>query len=243
MRRPFQITLSGDSAVNLCFGSKISPETSALVRTAAARLAEPPIPGVQDIVPTYCSIMVCYDPTVLQYEYIIRTVQDRLRDLDAASNTKGKTVYIPVCYGGEHGPDLEYVAEYHNMTVEEVIELHTEPSYLISMLGFLPGFAYLGGLDERLHTPRLETPRIRLDAGAVGIGGAQTGIYPLPSPGGWQILGNTPARPYDPYREPAFLYAAGDYIKFYPISEEEYAEIKAAVEAGTYQYRIEEEQE
>ena len=236
--RPFQITLSGDSAVNLCFGTRICPETSALVHNAAARLNEPPIPGVVDIVPTFCSIMVCYDPTVLQYEYIIRTVEDRLRGLDANVTDAGKTVEIPVCYGGEFGLDLEYVAEYHDMTVEEVIRLHTEPSYPIGMLGFLPGFAYLGGLDERLHTPRLETPRVRLEAGAVGIGGAQTGIYPLPSPGGWQILGRTPVRPYDPNREPAFLYAAGDNIKFFSITEEEYRSIEAAIEDGTYEYRI-----
>ncbi len=118
---------------------------------------------------------------------------------------------------------------------EEVIKIHTSKDYLIYMLGFLPGFSYLGGLDERIHTPRLANPRIRIPAGSVGIGGSQTGIYPLDSPGGWQLLGLTPVKTYDPERENPILFEAGDYIRFVPVSEEEYLKIKEQVENGTYE--------
>ena len=124
------------------------------------------------------------------------------------------------------------------MSTEEVIAIHSGHDYLIDMLGFLPGFAYLGGLDERLHTPRLATPRTRIEPGAVGIGGAQTGIYPLASPGGWRIIGRTPVRPYDPDREPPILYAAGDYLRFVPITPQEFSLIETQVEAGTYECEI-----
>ena len=139
-----------------------------------------------------------------------------------------------MCYDEEFALDMDTVATHAQLTPEEVIALHTGHDYLIDMLGFLPGFAYLGGLDERLHTPRLATPRTRLEAGSVGIGGAQTGVYPLPSPGGWQIIGRTPVRPYDPDRNPPILYAAGDYMRFVPISKSEYFAIDAQVQAGTY---------
>ena len=124
------------------------------------------------------------------------------------------------------------------LTPEEVIDIHSAKDYLIYMLGFLPGFSYLGGLDERIHTPRLANPRIRIPAGSVGIGGSQTGIYPLDSPGGWQLLGMTPVKTYDPEREVPILFEAGDYIRFVPVSEEEYQEIKKQVDEGTYQCTI-----
>ena len=145
---------------------------------------------------------------------------------------------IPVCYGGDFGPDLSDVAEHAGMSAEEVIAIHSGHDYLIDMLGFLPGFAYLGGLDERLHTPRLATPRTRIEPGAVGIGGAQTGIYPLASPGGWRIIGRTPVRPYDPDRESPILYAAGDYLRFVPITPQEFSLIETQVESGTYECEI-----
>ena len=141
---------------------------------------------------------------------------------------------IPVCYGGEYGPDLENIAKHANLTPQEVIDIHSSSDYLIYMLGFLPGFSYLGGLDERIHTPRLANPRIKIPAGSVGIGGSQTGIYPLDSPGGWQLLGLTPVKTYDPNREVPILFEAGDYIRFVPVSESDFTAIKDEVEKGTY---------
>ncbi|MBQ6866413.1 MAG: 5-oxoprolinase subunit PxpB, partial [Clostridia bacterium] len=156
------------------------------------------------------------------YEQLSRIVNS-LQEADIP--TAGE-IRVPVLYGGSHGPDLENVAKLHDMTPEEVIRIHTAPVYLNYMLGFLPGFCYLGGLDERIHTPRLTTPRVSIPAGSVGIAGSQTGIYPLTSPGGWQLIGQTPLRLYDPKREKAILVDAGMNMIFYPIDEAEYERIR-----------------
>ena len=230
--RPYQISVCGDSAINIVVADAISVEASALVRSAAARIQAAGIAGIEDIVPTFCAVMVAYNPEIISYEELVSAVHANLDGLSAEGASAGN--------GGEFGPDLEHVAQFHGITPDEVVRLHTEPTYLIAMLGFLPGFAYLSGLNPDLETPRLEVPRVRIEAGAVGIGGAQTGIYPLPSPGGWQIIGRSPLRPYDAEREPAFLYAAGDSIEFEAISPDEYAEIEAALQAGTYEYRVKE---
>ena len=140
----------------------------------------------------------------------------------AGQETPHHVVEIPVCYGGSYGEDLKDVAAHAGLTEEEVIKLHSSVDYNIYMLGFLPGFPYLGGLDPKLFTPRLDNPRTKIPEGSVGIGGEQTGIYPLESPGGWRLIGRTPLKLYDPDREQPFLYQAGDYIRFVPITAEEY---------------------
>ena len=134
---------------------------------------------------------------------------------------------IPVLYGGEMGPDLEFVAQHAGKTPEEVVGIHTSADYLIYMLGFTPGFAYLGGMSGEIAAPRLETPRVKIPAGSVGIAGSQTGVYPIDSPGGWQLIGRTPVRMYDPEREPPILPQAGQYIRFYPIDRAEFDRISA----------------
>ena len=182
--------------------------------------------------------MVVYNPCVVGYDELTSQVRGKLRGLVATTGGIHRVVKIPVCYGGDFGPDLGDVAEHAGMSAEEVIAIHSGHDYLIDMLGFLPGFAYLGGLDERLHTPRLATPRTRIEPGAVGIGGAQTGIYPLASPGGWRIIGRTLVRPYDPDRESPILYAAGDYLRFVPITPQEFSLIETQVESGTYECEI-----
>ena len=234
----FNITVAGDSAINLEFGNVISEKTNGLIRAAAQTLEADPINGVIEFVPTFCSLMVTYDPCVIGYDELCQRVQGKLRNLTATTGGIHRVVKIPVCYGGDFGPDLADVAEHAGMSAEEVIAIHSGHDYLIDMLGFLPGFAYLGGLDERLHTPRLATPRTRIEPGAVGIGGAQTGIYPLASPGGWRIIGRTPVRPYDPDRESPILYAAGDYLRFVPITPQEFSLIETQVESGTYECEI-----
>lgn len=234
----FDITIAGDSALNLEFADAITPETSTMIRIAAQNLTEDPIKGIVELVPTFCSLMVYYDPLVVTFDELSVSLRGKLRGLDSADAYVKKIVQIPVCYGGEYGPDIQTVADHAGLSVDEVIAIHSSKDYLIDMLGFLPGFAYLGGLDKRIHTPRLATPRTLIEAGSVGIGGAQTGIYPLPSPGGWQIIGRTPIRPYDPDREEPILYAAGEYLRFVPIGPDEYSAIEAQLAANAYEYQI-----
>ncbi len=230
----FDITVAGDSAINLEFSHVISVETNGIIRAAAQTLETDPIEGVVELVPTFCTLMIVYDPCVIGFDDLCASVRGKLRGLVASRGAVHRIVKIPVCYGGDFGPDLADVAEHAGMSEEDVVRVHTDHDYLIDMLGFLPGFAYLGGLDERLHTPRLSVPRTRIEPGAVGIGGAQTGIYPLASPGGWRIIGRTPVKPYDPDRERPILYAAGDYLRFVPITPQEYSRIETQVDAGTY---------
>lgn len=234
----FSISIAGDSAVNLEFAHAITPETSRLVRVAAQTLTDDPVRGVVEVVPTFCSLMVCYDPLVIGYDDLIARISGKLRNLSAVETGMRRIVSIPVCYGGSFGPDLDAVAAHAALTPDEVVSLHSGRDYLIDMLGFLPGFAYLGGLDPRLYTPRLAAPRTVIPAGSVGIGGAQTGIYPLPSPGGWQLIGRTPLRPYDPERAQPILYSAGDYLRFSPIGEDRYHALETQIAAGQYVYDI-----
>lgn len=234
----FKITVAGDSALNVVLADAISEEASRYVRAALEAVQAASLPGVTELVPTFCSLMVCYDPCVVSYGELSSRVAACLDGLKPCEADRRRIIEIPVCYGGDLGPDLAFVAQHAGMTEDEVVAVHSGTDYLINMLGFLPGFAYLGGLDERLHTPRLDSPRTRIPAGSVGIGGAQTGVYPLASPGGWQLIGRTPVRPYDPDREPPILYEAGDYLRFVPVSRQRYDEIEQEVLAGSYTCRV-----
>ncbi|UJF34438.1 5-oxoprolinase subunit PxpB [Paenibacillus hexagrammi] len=160
--------------------------------------------------------------------YLRRAIDLYIRDSGQTKSAKQapKVVEIPVCYGDERGPDLEEVAHYHKLAVEEIIEIHTAKIYTVYMIGFAPGFAYLGGLDERIATPRRSIPRTQLPMGAVGIGGSQTGVYPLQTPGGWNWIGQTPIRLFRPESSPPSLLQAGDEVRFVPISSKEYEELK-----------------
>jgi KipI family sensor histidine kinase inhibitor len=182
--------------------------------------------GIIEIIPTYRSLLIVYDPlqtTPTRLKKTLISLEERLPGIEIPPPG---TVEIPVCYGGEFGPDIEFVAESHEITVDEVIRLHTEPEYPIYMIGFTPGFPFLGGLPQALHTPRLETPRTLVPEGSVGIANNQTGIYPVASPGGWQLIGRTPVKLFAPERPDPFLYQAGDCIKFKTISPEEYGRIR-----------------
>lgn len=226
---------AGDSSLLIEFGDEISPEINKKITATVQLMKAQQIEGVVDLIPAFCSLLINYDPRIITYENLQKRMEDLVK-LDAtAEQASKKIIEIPVCYGGEYGPDIENIAELAGLSVEEVIRIHSSRDYLIYMLGFLPGFAYLGGLEECLHTPRLANPRIKINAGSVGIGGSQTGIYPLDSPGGWQLLGMTPVTVYDPLREVPILYEAGEYIRFVPVDEAEYKRIKEEVENGTYQ--------
>ena len=230
-----KILTAGDSSLLIEFGNEISTEINQKITATVQLMKEQHIEGVVDMIPAFCSLLINYDPRVIRYEELKSRIQDLVKvDIKTESGRK-KVFEIPVCYGGEYGPDIENIAEHAGLSVEEVIKIHSSRDYLIYMLGFLPGFTYLGGLDERIHTPRLANPRVKINAGSVGIGGSQTGIYPLDSPGGWQLMGMTPVKTYDPAREVPILVEAGDYIRFVPIDEEEYHRIKALVEKNEYE--------
>ena len=209
---PFTVHPVGDCALLAGFTQRIAPEIGAAVAALNSRVLAAKLPGVTETVPAFASLLVVYDPLVTDYDTLAAALQ--------------RLVTIPVCYGGDFGPDLPFVAKHTGLTEAEVIALHTGREYRIYMLGFLPGFPYLGGLDERLFTPRLNTPRTAIPAGAVGIGGEQTGIYPIASPGGWQLIGRTPRKLFDP-ESGALPYTAGDRIKFEPITAAEFAALAA----------------
>lgn len=233
-----RVLTAGDSSILIQFGNSIDPDINAKIAATVSLMKEQQIEGVVDMIPAFCSLLINYDPRVVSYDEM-RARLERILSIEIAMGARRKKVYeIPVCYGGEYGPDLETIAEHAGLSKQEVIDIHSSTDYLIYMLGFLPGFTYLGGLDERIHTPRLSNPRIKIAAGSVGIGGSQTGIYPMDSPGGWQLMGMTPVKTYDPKREVPILVEAGDYIRFVPVDEAEYQRIEEAVERGTYTVRV-----
>ncbi len=218
--------VAGDSAVIAEFGNEISEEVNARVVALDRALRARALSGVVETVPTYRSLLVNYDPLVVSLSKIKKTLT--ALSLESASSTagQGRVVEVPVCYGGEFGEDLPDVAKHTGLSEQEVIARHSSTTYLVYMLGFLPGFAYLGGMDKALATPRLPSPRAKIPARSVGIGGEQTGIYPLASPGGWRLIGSTPIKPYDPSREEPILFKAGDRVKFVPIGADEYRAIE-----------------
>ena len=216
---------AGDLAVRAAFGAEISPHTNALISRFCRHLQAEPIRGVTEWVPGYATVTVYYRPWDIGYDALCEELTRRTGGAGAAQTPEARRVEILVCYGGEHGPDLDEVAAAHGLTPAQVIERHAGGEYLVYFLGFLPGFPYLGGLDPAIATPRRATPRPSVPAGAVGIAGAQTGVYPLETPGGWQIIGRTPLRLYDPARQPPALLAAGDYVRFVPIPERQFEEM------------------
>ncbi len=214
--------IAGDKGLLVEFGEGIDPKVNAKVRAMAKTLEKNSPHGVKEMVPTYRSLLFIYDPAVTNPDKLCELIDTVNHSLEKIEIDPWKVVEIPVCYGNKFGPDIENVQKAHGLTLEEVISLHSTPEYLIYMVGFTPGFAFLGGLDEKLHTPRLSTPRTLVPEGSVGIANNQTGMYPIASPGGWQLIGKTPLKLFAPHRANPFLYKAGDKIKFKPVSEKEY---------------------
>ncbi|MEK3883937.1 5-oxoprolinase subunit PxpB [Paenibacillus sp. PL2-23] len=243
MNKAYSITPLGDACVLLQLGDQPDEATFRQVMATAAYLEVDAFPGFIECVPAYASIAVHYHPMTVWrsrsieerdcrslYETVCRRIQGVLQPLArgeaAAGIADSRTVTIPVCYGGLYGPDLEEVAAHCNRAVEEVVRLHSSAEYLVYMIGFAPGFPYLGGMPPEIGAPRRATPRTLIPAGSVGIAGGQTGVYPLPTPGGWQLIGRTPLRLFRPEGDRPSLLQAGDRVRFEPITEAEYKRLE-----------------
>ena len=218
----------GDRAISIDFGQVIDPTINRHIRQTIERIKALQLEGIIELVPTYCALLVEYDAMLYSYSEICNIIEPTLEEgMTNTTNELVTVVEVPTVYGGEFGPDLSFVASHNHLSEDEVISIHSGTDYLVYMLGFIPGFTYLGGMDPRIATPRLSSPRTLIPAGSVGIAGEQTGTYPSDSPGGWQIIGRTPVTMYDMSKAQAALLKAGDYVRYVPIDESEFHRIKA----------------
>ncbi|QWU13307.1 inhibitor of KinA [Paenibacillus sophorae] len=225
----------GDSAVSVEFGQSISAKIHKEIRAAVHRIEIDPFPGFIECVPSFAAISVFYDLAALRipdrnrtaFDHVCSILRDKLMLTgDGLRDESTRIIDIPVCYGGEFGPDLGLVAESNGLSEEEVVSIHAGEQYLVYAIGFAPGFPYLGGMPDTIAAPRKKTPRLRIPAGSVGIAGSQTGIYPIETPGGWQIIGRTPLELFRPDESPPTLLQGGDYIRFRPIGQDEYLRLR-----------------
>ena len=219
--------LMGDRGLLLEFGDEISREINEKVRRMALAVQAEAIEGIIETVPTYRSLLIIYNPVILPIEDLKERLKRMEKGLQQTPLSEPKLTRIPVVYGGIYGPDLEGVAKYLHVSPEEVAQLHCSKPYLIYMIGFMPGYPYMGELPQALVTPRLKTPRLLVPKGSVAIAQRQTGIYSMESPGGWQILGRTPVELFHPEKDPPALLQMGDFVQFYQISEKEFKEWQA----------------
>lgn len=218
----------GDRAISIDFGQVIDPTINRHIRQTIERIKELQLDGIIELVPTYCALLVEYDAMLYSYSEICNIIEPTLEEgMTNTTNELVTVVEVPTVYGGEFGPDLRFVASHNHLSEDEVISIHSGTDYLVYMLGFIPGFTYLGGMDPSIATPRLSSPRTLIPAGSVGIAGEQTGTYPSDSPGGWQIIGRTSVTMYDMSKAQAALLKAGDYVRYVPIDESEFHRIKA----------------
>jgi inhibitor of KinA len=231
----FRIVAAGDACILLQFDDRIAPDVNARAVAAAAALDQAALPGVRDIVPTFRSLAVHFDPLQTHYEALMDALREAARLTPGAvpSRASAAVTRIPVCYGGEFGPDLPEIARFAGLSEDAVVDLHRSVSYRVFMLGFMPGFAYLGSVPERIAAPRRPSPRTRVSAGSVGIAGAQTGVYPADTPGGWQVIGRTPVRVFDILRPEPCLFAPGDTVQFQAVDRATYQELAGVSAAGT----------
>ena len=227
---PYRIFPLGDTAITVDFGNCIDETINKEIIARFNQLRQHPLPGMIEAVPAYSSLTVYYDPMALKkkispgqtvYEWMQQQLEERLSQTVEQAGIKERVVKVPVCYEDEFAPDIHHLAKEKNITIDEVIQIHTAKPYKVYMLGFLPGFPYMGELDEKIAMSRKPQP-VTVAAGNVGIAGKQTGIYPLASPGGWQIIGRTPLKLFEAGREDPTLLRAGDTVQFYSITKNEF---------------------
>lgn len=226
-----------DSALVVQLDKEINSIIHKNIMNFVKLIEEEPFEGFVEAVPCYNNVTIFYNPISVRrhvshvpfksaFEKVSASMMEYLDMLDDKMDIKNRLIEIPVVYGEEFGPDLEYVARFNNITPEKVIELHTKQDYLVYMIGFAPGFPFLGGIDKRIATPRKEKPRLSIPAGSVGIAGEQTGMYPLETPGGWQVIGKTPIELFTPKTSPPTYLQSGDKIRFIAISKDDYLAYK-----------------
>jgi inhibitor of KinA len=211
-----QFLNASDRTLLIDWGGPIDLETHHHVARLLRWFEQNPVPGILNLHPAYCSLLVAFDPLRINHETLKQHVQHAIARLETVSLPAPRTVEIPVSYGGDAGPDLTDVAALHDLTPQQVIEIHSAATYIVYFLGFVPGFAYLGGLDASIATPRLTTPRRRVPAGSVAIGGNQTGVYPFETPGGWRLIGRTAVEMFSTQRDESSLLRIGDRVRFVP---------------------------
>jgi KipI family sensor histidine kinase inhibitor len=221
---------ASDQSLLVSFGQEITLGAHQQVMKLLRLLQLEPVAGIRNLHPAYCSLLVKFDALRLRHDELEAILRQYLDRLEEVKLPEPRQVEIPVCYGGEFGPDLADVCALHGLTPAQAIELHASAKYLVYFLGFVPGFAYLGGLPEELVTPRLATPRRRVPRGSVGIAGNQTGVYPFATPGGWRLLGRTPIAMFRSDRDGLSLLSIGDRVRFTPITGERFAALEKAWE-------------
>ncbi|MBL5782115.1 5-oxoprolinase subunit PxpB [Heyndrickxia sporothermodurans] len=230
----FRYKAAGDSAILMELDAGIDEKTNKRIIHLSKLIEDKTEEGFGEVIIGYRSILVQYNPLRLSYQQAVELLKYLETNNDSNKYEKRRHIEIPVLYGGEHGPDLESVATYNKLSPKEVISIHSDASYLVYFMGFTPGFPFMGGMSKRIATPRLENPRISIPSGSVGIANNQTGIYPVESPGGWRLIGQTPMRLYDWQANQPFLLHAGDKVTFKEIQIDEFNEIKEQVEDGKY---------
>lgn len=234
-----KILPAGESCLFVEFGDIVSRELNARVTALKAALEAAALPGVTELVPTYRSLAVNFDPLTVDLAALKARLKDEAAALGEYEAQSGVTVRVPACFGGEYGPDLADVAAHCGLDEDEVVRRYCASPLYCYMNGFTPGFPYLGGMDESLTTPRLTSPRTAIPAGSVAIGGAQAGAYSLASPGGWRIIGRVPFPLYDAGRDPSTVIRAGMNVRFYPVSRERFDEIARDERRGAYRFEYE----
>jgi inhibitor of KinA len=225
----------GDTGIQILFTLSISEKLNRHIQRIADVIVTNNAEGIIEVVPAFQTLTIYYDPIKIHYSLL----EEKLNDICSTTSSEvgiyqKEIITIPVCYGNQFGEDLNHIARHNGLTEQEVISLHCDKNYLVYMIGFLPGFPYLKGLAQQLHTPRLAEPRLKVPKGAVGIGGDQTGVYPVESPGGWNLIGQTPVKLFNPASSNPFLVKAGDYIRFKSVNETEYIETMHAIEENSY---------
>jgi inhibitor of KinA len=218
----FRVVAAGDAALVIELPERIDQALNAWCVALARALERTLGTAIRDVVIGYCSVTVYFDPLRTDPEWLEGEIEGIAADLAIDETSDGPLVDVPVCYGGELGPDLPHVASYAGCSAEEVIGIHAGRDYRVYLVGFVPGFAYMAEVDARIAAPRRASPRTAVPAGSVAIAGGQTGIYPSVTPGGWNVIGRTPVKPYDPYRAEPFLFRPGDRVRFHRIGEDEY---------------------